>query len=59
MCNFVAIMLICLHVILIFMIGSLSIDSKYFIDGMCVVALASAAKTMSGLRSILWFRCCQ
>ena len=40
-------MLICLNVLMIFMIGSLSIDSKLLIDGMCVMALALAAKTMS------------
>lgn len=48
MCNFVAIMIICLHVILIFMIGSLSIDSKLFIDGMWVVVLVPTAKTRDG-----------
>jgi hypothetical protein len=42
----VAIMLICLNVLLIFIIGSFI--SKLFIDGMCVVALAPATKTMSG-----------
>jgi hypothetical protein len=41
-------MLICLNVLLIFMIGSLSIVSKFFIDGMCVMALAFATNTMSG-----------
>ena len=45
----VAIMLICLNVLLIFMIGSLSILFSLFIDGMCVVALAPAANTMSGV----------
>jgi len=44
----VAIMLICLNIFLIFMIGSLSIASSLFIDGMCVVALAPVTKTMSG-----------
>ena len=43
-----AIVLICLNVILILMAGSLSIVSKFSIDGMCVVALALATKTMSG-----------
>jgi hypothetical protein len=41
-------MLICLNILLILMIGSLSIVSKFFIDGMCVVALAFATNTMSG-----------
>ena len=42
-------MLICLNVLLIFMIGSLSIISSIiFIDGMCVVAFALAINTMSG-----------
>lgn len=41
----VAMMLICLNVFLIFVLGSLSLVSKLFIDGMCVVALAPAAKT--------------
>ena len=43
-----AILLICLNVILIFMIGSLSFVSKFFIDGMCVVALAHVTSTTSG-----------
>ena len=43
-----AMMLICLNVFLIFMTGSLSFVSNFFIDGMCVVALAYAAKTISG-----------
>jgi hypothetical protein len=41
-------MLICLKVLLIFIIESLGLVSKLFIDGMCVVALAPATKTMSG-----------
>ena len=41
-------MLICLIVLLIFMLGSLSIVTSLFIDGMCIVALAHATKTMSG-----------
>ena len=45
---YVAIMLICLNVLLIFIIGSLSIVSNLFIDGMCVVALAPMTNTMSG-----------
>ena len=40
-------MLICLNIFLIFMIGSLSIDSKFLIDGLCVMAFAPTAKTMS------------
>jgi hypothetical protein len=40
-------MLICLNVLLIFMIGSLSIVSSLFIIGMCVVALAPTTNTMS------------
>ena len=43
-----AIMLICLNVLLIFMVGSLNLVSSAFIDGMCVVALAHVAITMSG-----------
>ena len=42
-------MLICLNVLLIFIIGSLSIVTSLFIDGMCVVALAHATNTMSGV----------
>ena len=41
-------MLICLNVLLIFMIGSLSIVSSLFVDGMCDVALAPATNTISG-----------
>ena len=41
-------MLICLNVLLIFVIGSLSIVSEFFIDEMCVVVLAPATDTMSG-----------
>ena len=44
----VTIMLICLKVLLIFIIESLLLVSKLFINGMCVVALAPATKTMSG-----------
>ena len=44
----VAIMLICLNVSFIFVIGSLSVVSSFFIDGMCVVPLAFATSTMSG-----------
>jgi hypothetical protein len=43
-----ATMLICLNVIMISMARSLSFVSNLFIDGMCVMALAPAAKTMSG-----------
>ena len=31
-----------------FMVGSLSFVSKFFITGMCIVVLASVAKTISG-----------
>ena len=41
-------MLICLNVFLIFRVGSLSFGSKSFIDKMCVMVIAFAAKTMSG-----------
>ena len=42
-------MLICLTVFLfIFMTWSLSYVSKFFIDGMCVVALTPASRTISG-----------
>ena len=41
-------MLICLNVLLIFVVGSLNLVSSAFIDGMCVVALAHVAITMSG-----------
>ena len=44
----VAIMLICLNVLLICGVGSLSCVSNAFIEGMWVVALAPEAKTMSG-----------
>ena len=44
----VAIMLICWNVFFIFMRGSLSVVSRFCIDGMCVVALAPATSTMSG-----------
>ena len=48
-------MLNCLNVILIFGIGILSLVSSAFIDGMCVVALAHVANTMSGVS--LKYRC--
>ena len=41
-------MLICWNVFFIFMRGSLNFVSRFFIDGMCVVALAPATSTMSG-----------
>ena len=41
-------MLICWNVFLIFIKGSLSVVSKFFIDGMCVVVLAPATSTMTG-----------
>ena len=44
----VAIMLSCLNVCRICVIGSLSFVSSSVIDGMCVVALAPDASTMSG-----------
>ena len=44
----VAIILICLNVCLICVVGSLSFVSSSVIDGMCVVALAPEASTMSG-----------
>ncbi len=40
--------LICLNVFLIFVIGSVNVDSKFFIEGIYVVPLAPAASTMSG-----------
>ena len=43
----VTIVLICLNILLIFITWGLSYVSKLFIDGMCVVALAPATKTMS------------
>ena len=42
-----AIILICLNVLLIFKLGSLSIVSRFFIDGMCVVTFAFVTNTMS------------
>ena len=42
-----AIILICLNVFLIFVIGSVNVDSKFFIDGIYVVPLAPASSTMS------------
>lgn len=42
-----AIILTCLNVFLIFITRSLSFVSKFFIDRMCVVALAPETKTMS------------
>ena len=47
----VAIMLICLNVFLIFVIGSVSVVSNFFIEGICVVPRAPATSTMSGRRS--------
>jgi hypothetical protein len=47
----VAIMLICLNVFLIFVIGSVNVVSSFFIDGICVVPLAPATSTMSGVTS--------
>ena len=44
----VAIMLICLNMFLIFVIGSASVVSSFFIDEICVVPLAPATSTMSG-----------
>ena len=44
----VVIMLICLNVFFIFMARILSFVSKFFIDGMCVVAIALGVETMSG-----------
>jgi len=41
-------MFICLNVILIFVIGIFIFVSKCFIDGICVVALAPIARTISG-----------
>ena len=40
-------MLICWNVFSIFMRGRLSFVSRFFIDGMCAVALAPATSTMS------------
>ena len=44
----VAIMLICLDVFFILMRGSLNLVFRLSIDGICVLALAHAASTMSG-----------
>ena len=44
----VAIVLICRNVLLICDVGSLSCVSNAFIEGMCVVALAPEANTISG-----------
>ena len=41
------IMLICWNIFFIFMRGSLSFVLRFFIDGMCVVALVPATSTMS------------
>ena len=41
-------MLICWNVVFIFMIGSWSIVSRFFIDGICVVALAPAISIVNG-----------
>ena len=38
----------CLNVQLIFVIGTFSLISKLFIDGMCVMAFAPTTKTISG-----------
>ena len=43
-----AITLICLDVFFILMKGSLNVVSRFFIRGMCVVALALEASNMSG-----------
>ena len=43
-----AIILICLNLFLIFVIGSVNVDSMFFIDEIYVVPLAPAASTMSG-----------
>ena len=43
------ILLICLNVLLIFVVWSLSFVSSSFIEGMCVVVLAPAASTISGV----------
>lgn len=45
----VGIVLICLNALLTFVIGSFSLVSKLFIDGMCIVALELAIKIMSGV----------
>ena len=45
---FVAIVLICLNVLLIFVVGNFILISKLFINGICVMALALATKTVSG-----------
>ena len=42
-------MLTCLNMFLISMAESLRFVFKFLIDGMCVVALAHATKTMSGV----------
>jgi hypothetical protein len=41
-------MLICWNVFFIFTRGNLSFVSRFFIGGMCVVALAPVTSTMSG-----------
>ena len=51
------IVVICLNRLLIFVIGSFSIASKLFIDGMCVVAFAPATKTMNGATMHPHHRC--
>ena len=45
---YVAIVLICFDVILVFITGSFTLVSKLFIDGVCEVVLALVAKTMVG-----------
>ena len=44
----VAVMLSCLHVSLIFVMGSLSVVSSFFMDGISVGPLAHATSIMSG-----------
>jgi hypothetical protein len=43
----VAIMLVCLHVLFVFVTGCFILVSKFFIDRICEVALAPASKTMT------------
>ena len=42
-------MLIDLNMLFIFVIGIFNFVSKFFIDGICVVAFALATKTISGV----------
>jgi len=44
----VAIVLICLNVLLILEMGNLILVAKFFINGIVLVSLAPATKTMSG-----------